>query len=73
MVFRDMKPENIVLDAAMHAKLTDFGLAKADASAVGACSFVGSLYFVAPEATWLRNRHIDRLYVSLLRIPSLSI
>lgn len=52
VVFRDMKPENIVLDANMHAKLTDFGLAKVDASAGGgACSFVGSMYFVAPEVT----------------------
>ena len=57
VVFRDMKPENIVLDASMHAKLTDFGLAKADASACGACSFVGSVYFVAPEVTPAASRY----------------
>lgn len=52
VVFRDVKPENIVLDANMHAKLTDFGLAKVEASrGAGACSFVGSMYFVAPEVT----------------------
>lgn len=52
VVFRDVKPENIVLDANMHAKLTDFGLAKVEASrGAGACSFVGSIYFVAPEVT----------------------
>lgn len=52
VVFRDMKPENIVLDAQMHAKLTDFGLSKVDASlGDGARSFVGSTYFVAPEVT----------------------
>ncbi|CAE7475085.1 MKK2 [Symbiodinium pilosum] len=57
VVFRDLKPENIVLDAGMHAKLTDFGLAKAEASSgMGARSFVGSMYFVAPEVTPAASR-----------------
>merc|ERR1712100_842015 len=30
--FRDLKPENVVLDGAMHAKLTDFGLSKDNVS-----------------------------------------
>lgn len=57
VVFRDLKPENIVLDVAMHAKLTDFGLAKAEASSgTGARSFVGSMFFVAPEVTPAASR-----------------
>jgi len=57
VVFRDLKPENIVLDVAMHAKLTDFGLAKAEASSgSGARSFVGSMFFVAPEVTPAASR-----------------
>jgi len=52
VIFRDLKPENVVLDAAMHAKLTDFGLVKVNATAEEAAhSFVGSTFYVAPEVS----------------------
>jgi len=52
VVFRDLKPDNIVFDGARRAKLTDFGLAKVDASADGgATSFVGTTYYMAPEVS----------------------
>ncbi|CAK9020853.1 Sucrose non-fermenting protein kinase 1 [Durusdinium trenchii] len=52
VVFGDVKPDNIVLDTCMHAKLTDFGLAKVNVSrGGGSCGFEGSMFFVAPEVT----------------------
>jgi len=45
---RDMKPENVVLDALGNAMLTDFGLSKESKSNM-ASSFCGSPVYLAPE------------------------
>ncbi|OLQ04829.1 Protein kinase 2 [Symbiodinium microadriaticum] len=55
-VFRDLKPDNVVIDEAHHALLTDFGLSKEGVGQRGTRSFCGSVAFLAPEIL-LRKGH----------------
>ena len=44
VVYRDVKPENILIDAQGHVRLTDFGLGKGMTD-----SFCGTTEYLAPE------------------------
>lgn len=78
VIYRDLKPENVVLDKQNQALLTDFGLSKEGVEGPrGTRSFCGSLAFIAPEVL-MRKGHgpaVDLyglgvlLYVMLVGVP----
>jgi len=66
VLYRDLKPENCLLDAEGHIRLTDFGLSKDNLKASTLfTSFVGTVGYLSPEILMQRGHGLPLDYYCL--------
>ena len=66
ILYRDLKPENVLLDIDGHVRLTDFGMSKESVSSKTVCySFCGSPEYLSPEMLSSEGHSLSLDYYSL--------
>ena len=68
IVYRDIKPENILVDMDGHIRIADFGLAKIITRDQRSYSFCGSPEYLSPEMLQGNDGHDRRLDIYCLGV-----